>query len=123
MSKQLEYILKLHRGECQPDHSSASDEENADDDTVSDETLHLVFFVSGPGCRLVVQTECSDRQPSCEKAGEAPPQLSVFCQSHVQCFRLDLFYSACAMAEMVICQTHHGVCFQSHASPCWSIDD
>jgi hypothetical protein len=34
-SKQLEYILKLHRGDCQPDHSSTSDEENADDDTVS----------------------------------------------------------------------------------------
>ncbi|XP_021928182.1 lisH domain-containing protein ARMC9-like isoform X3 [Zootermopsis nevadensis] len=33
MRKQLEYILKLHRGDCQPDHTSASDEENADDDT------------------------------------------------------------------------------------------
>ncbi|KAJ9591199.1 hypothetical protein L9F63_002270 [Diploptera punctata] len=32
MSKQLEYILKLHRGDCQPDHSATSDEENADDD-------------------------------------------------------------------------------------------
>jgi hypothetical protein len=36
MSKQLEYILKLHRGDCQPDHSATSDEENADDDTVRD---------------------------------------------------------------------------------------
>jgi hypothetical protein len=36
MSKQLEYILKLHRGDCQPDRSSTSDEENADDDTVRD---------------------------------------------------------------------------------------
>ncbi|PSN46182.1 LisH domain-containing protein ARMC9 [Blattella germanica] len=35
MSKQLEYILKLHRGDCQPDHSATSDEENADDDAVS----------------------------------------------------------------------------------------
>jgi len=33
MSKQLEYILKLHRGDCQPDHSATSDEENAEDDT------------------------------------------------------------------------------------------
>ncbi|PNF30854.1 LisH domain-containing protein ARMC9, partial [Cryptotermes secundus] len=32
MSKQLEYILKLHRGHCQPDHSSTSDQENGDDD-------------------------------------------------------------------------------------------
>lgn len=36
MSKQLEYILKLHRGDSQPDHSSTSDEENADDDMVCD---------------------------------------------------------------------------------------
>ncbi|XP_067000714.2 lisH domain-containing protein ARMC9 [Anabrus simplex] len=33
MHKQLEYILKLHRGDCQPDHSATSEEENADDDT------------------------------------------------------------------------------------------
>ncbi|XP_069681051.1 lisH domain-containing protein ARMC9-like isoform X2 [Periplaneta americana] len=32
MAKQLEYILRLHRGDCQPDHSATSDEENADDD-------------------------------------------------------------------------------------------
>jgi hypothetical protein len=41
MSKQLEYILKLHRGDCQPDHSSTSDEENGDDDTVSQKALEL----------------------------------------------------------------------------------
>ena len=45
MSKQLEYILKLHRGDCQPDHSATSDEENGDDDAVSSFFIKPMFFI------------------------------------------------------------------------------
>ncbi|XP_063242372.1 lisH domain-containing protein ARMC9-like isoform X2 [Bacillus rossius redtenbacheri] len=31
--RQLEYIARLHRGDCQPDHTPLSDEENEDDDS------------------------------------------------------------------------------------------
>lgn len=91
MSKQLEYILKLHRGDCQPDHSATSDEENADDDTVRAWTLHSMCCVSGPCCHLISKQNTVFRTHVCLCA----PQLSLLSQSHVECFRWDLWQCPC----------------------------
>jgi len=126
MSKQLEYILKLHRGDCQPDHSATSDEENADDDTVRGRTLHSMCYVPGPGCHLVSkQSTLFGSQVClcpCGKVGEAL-QLSVLSQSHVECFRWDLWQCPCRGWGGYLPLSHHGglvsVSHQSMLNLCW----
>nr|CAD7572190.1 unnamed protein product [Timema californicum] len=49
MHKQLEYILRLHRGDCQPDQSSVlSEEENEGDDTEAVDLLEEELDTEDP---------------------------------------------------------------------------